>query len=325
MCSHAKFTRIAERLIRGGDEGVTMSDEGKWLQSLGSLGEVPKLCVERVCNAIGMIYEPTHIRRIARAETDRMRIFAETEVDISDIRTRASLRAEAEQLRQQSTIEEVTRQTLPHITDAAEPSKVTDDWLIHFFGLARDVASGEMRQTWGRILAGEFNRPGSLSRRTLNIVAQIDKSEAALFNTLCCFAIQAGQDLLPLIFDLNAPIYANAGLTFAGMSDLDGLGLIKFEYLNGFSLRQQPKKVGAPYQCRLLIVEFKQDTNNTLPIGCLMLTSPGRQLASVCDVLSVDGFPEYLKEHWTKLGITVQIADAQPPSTPGVVTGSTAP
>lgn len=299
-----------------------MGTDGNWLQSIASLGEVPKLVVERVCNAIGMVYEPTHIRRVARADADRVRILAEGDVDVTDIYTRAALRVEAEHVRHQSAIEDVTRRALPHLTSTAEPSKVTDDWLIHFFGLSRDVTSEEMRQTWGRILAGEFNKPGSLSRRTLNIVAQIDQREAALFNTLCCFAILTPPSSLPIIFDVAAPIYANTGLTFSGLSDLDGIGLIKFESLAGFTLNQQSKRIGAPYQNQVLVLEFKQDNNNALPIGKVMLTTPGRELAAVCDVLPVGGFVEYLKAEWSRHGITASILGAGPPAPP-VVTGTT--
>lgn len=291
-----------------------MSEEGNWLQNLSELGALPKACVDRVCNAIGMVYEPTHIRRIARAEADRKRILAESDADARDIEMRAALRVEAEQVRQQRAIEEVTRQALPHITDSAEPSKVEDDWLTQLFGLVRDVTNDAMRQTWGRILAGEFNRPGTFSRRTLNIVAQMDTRDASLFNTLCCFAIQTGettQSRVPVVLNLNDPIYTGTGLTLATVSDLQGLGLLQLDNVAPYSLAQLPKRVGVWYQRRMIMLEFKQDTNNTLLIGKVMLTSPGRQLAAVCETLPIDGFDQYLMTQWGRYGISVTFVGAK--------------
>src|SRR5579872_4259106 len=124
-----------------------MADPG-WLDSIAKLGEVPKLVVERVSRAIGMVYDPTHMRRMAEAEADRMRTLATAEADVSDIRTRAALRQQAEQLRYQQSIETITIRALPHIEPQAKPSKVADDWLIQFFGKARDVTNDEMRELW---------------------------------------------------------------------------------------------------------------------------------------------------------------------------------
>lgn len=303
-----------------------MGTDDHWLQNIADISELTRTAIEKVSSATGMVYEPTHIRRIAEAHADAMRILAQGEVDATDIRMRAALRVSVEQVRHQQAMEDVIRKALPHLVPTAEPAKVTDDWLIHFFGLARDITNEEMRQTWGRLLAGEFNNPGGFSRRTLNLVAQMDQREAQLFNTLCCFAIRDGQErVYPLIFDVDAPIYANAGLTYAGLSDLDGLGLINFQHIAGFSLRQQPRQIGVLYQDRALMLEFRRDITTTLPIGKVLLTAPGRQMAAVCDVLPVDGFPEYLKEAWTKHRIAVSIAGAAATATVTTLTGSTGP
>jgi hypothetical protein len=62
--------------------------ENTRLASLGQLGEVPKLVVEKVCSAIGLVYEPTHLRRIAEAKAHETRVMAAAETDASNIRAR---------------------------------------------------------------------------------------------------------------------------------------------------------------------------------------------------------------------------------------------
>jgi len=45
-------------------------DDGKWLETLSELGGLPKLVFEKICRAVGMVYEPTHVRHMARAKGD---------------------------------------------------------------------------------------------------------------------------------------------------------------------------------------------------------------------------------------------------------------
>lgn len=301
-----------------------MGDDGNWLKNLADISETAKVAINRVSDAIGMVHRPTYVRRMAQAHADANRILAQGEVDANDIRMRAALRVEAEHVRHQLAIEDVTRKALPYLTDSAQPSRVSDDWLIHFFGLARDITNEEMHKTWGRILAGEFNHPGSLSRRTLNIVAQIDEREAKMFNTLCCFAIDTRPGLAPVMFDVRAPIYANSGLTFSGLSDLDAIGLLQFKPATGFTLTQPTKRIGVTYQGRFMMLEFRQDSNNPLQVGNVMLTAPGREVAAVCDVLPVEGFFEYLQQQWTRWGITVSTgSSAVAHATVTITTGTT--
>ena len=56
-----------------------------------------------------------------------------------------------------------------------------------------------MQSLWARLLAGEANQPGTFSKRTVELVASLDKSDAQLFTGLCRFAWFVGEDC-PLVF-----------------------------------------------------------------------------------------------------------------------------
>jgi hypothetical protein len=118
---------------------------------------------------------------MADAEAYRIRTLAEARADATDIEARARIRVEHQQVRQQLNMEVVAEEALPHINDDAKPENVEQDWVAKFFDYAKDVTNSEMREIWARILAGEINSPGSFSRRSLNIVSQIDKRQAELF------------------------------------------------------------------------------------------------------------------------------------------------
>jgi hypothetical protein len=47
--------------------------DGNSLVSLGNIGDLSKpatVLVEKICNAVGVVYEPTRIKRKARAELE---------------------------------------------------------------------------------------------------------------------------------------------------------------------------------------------------------------------------------------------------------------
>jgi len=45
---------------------------------------------------------------------------------------------------------------------------------------------------------------------------------------------------------------------------------------------------------------MEKDADNELPIGKVMLTQVGEELATVCKAHGVDGFDDYVKEKWAK-------------------------
>ena len=45
----------------------------------------------------------------------------------------------------------------------------------------------KMQEIWGKILAGEANKPGNFSRKTLDIVEELDQNDASFFQNLMLF------------------------------------------------------------------------------------------------------------------------------------------
>ena len=76
------------------------------------------------------------------------------------------------------------------VTDDASPEDMEDDWIRNLLGKCRIVSDQDMQELWARILAGEANEPGSVSRRTVNLVADLDKRDAESFMAVCRFVWQ---------------------------------------------------------------------------------------------------------------------------------------
>jgi hypothetical protein len=121
---------------------------------------------------------------VAEAE----RIHADSQIQITDLHRRAVHRFLEEEAKKQENIEEITQKALPLLEEESAPLNIEDDWVTNFFDKSRSVSDADMQQLWARVLAAKSNSPGKLSRRTVNLLSDLEKSDAELFTTLCGFA-----------------------------------------------------------------------------------------------------------------------------------------
>ncbi|MBE1208127.1 DUF2806 domain-containing protein [Aminobacter carboxidus] len=63
--------------------------------------------------------------------------------------------------------------------------KLDETFLNRFERYAEDASTDELRARWGRILATEVRKPGTVSNKVLRIVDEMDSVTATLFETLC--------------------------------------------------------------------------------------------------------------------------------------------
>ena len=259
-------------------------------------------------NAMGMALGPGTIRRMYNAEAEGILTLAKAHAEAMEIEGRARMRVEHEQVRQQLNMEVVTECALTHIKDDAKPEEVEEDWITKFFQYARDVSNAEMREMWARVLAGEMNKPGSFSRRVLNILSLIDKKQAEAFNAVCRFRIQGESDSGWIVINnCLEPIYRNAGVTFESLEELDSLALINFSPLSTFLLETLPERTGAHYGRTFFSISSRTGAEAQLYLGSVKLTRVGEEIRKICEAKEVDGFVAYLAQYWGKLGLDLQI------------------
>jgi len=267
------------------------------LVNLGDISRPADTLIRKVSKAVGGVFAPYQIKRIARAEAEAAIIKAQTEIQITDLHRRAMHRFIEEEAHRQQNIEEITNKALPQLNDGSDPSAMEDDWVTNFFDKSRIVSDGEMQNLWARVLAGEANAPGTYSKRTVNFLGDLDKRDAELFQALCSFGWIIGS-FTPLVFDTQAVIYNDRGLNFTTLTHLDSIGLIQFNILSGFQRIGLPKMFAVLYCGKPLVLMMEKDSDNQLPIGKVLLTKVGEELATVCNVPGVDNFVDYAKEQW---------------------------
>ena len=267
------------------------------LIDLGNLSKPADTLIKRVSDAVGGLFAPYQVKRMAKAEAEAAMIKAQSETEITDLHRRAVHRWIEEEAQRQKNMEDITAKALPQLDEKATPDSVEDDWLVNFFDKSRIVSDNEMQELWSRVLVGEANTPGTYSKRTVNFLSDLDKADAELFAKLCGFGWVIGH-VVPLVFDFQAEIYNKHGINFNSLSHLESIGLAQFDSVASLVQRNLPKKFAVHYYAKPLKLEMPKDTDNELGIGRVLLTKIGQELAPICGSESVEGFRDYVMDKW---------------------------
>jgi hypothetical protein len=142
------------------------------------------------------------------------------------------------------------------------------------------------RKGWtvGTTGGSEPNAPqGKFSKRTVNLVGSLDKSDATLFSQLCCFMFLIGFPTA-LIFDLNHKIYNDVGITFDAVSHLESAGLIHLGAVGGCERRNLGEKGFVSYFDTPVWIEFPPERKapNTLPVAAIQLSKSAHSCPAIC-------------------------------------------
>lgn len=99
--------------------------------------------------------------------------------------------------------------------------EVDHDWTARFFNDVQDVSSEEMHRLWAKVLAGEVDRPGQFSLRTLDTLHNMSVGEAKLFAEACNYV--AAEQMIIYTDDMH--VMGN-NLHFGNILKMAELGLI---------------------------------------------------------------------------------------------------
>ncbi len=140
--------------------------------SLINTGELTKpatVLIEKISNAVGVLWEPNQIRRVAQAKADAAMTLAKSDIEIDEVQRRVAHRFVEEETRKQLNMESIVGKAIGDVDPNAPTEDVQDDWIANFFDKCRSVSDDDMQRLWSRILSGEANTPGSFSRKTVNL------------------------------------------------------------------------------------------------------------------------------------------------------------
>lgn len=247
----------------------------------GELAKPATVLVEKISGALGIIYEPTQIKRKAKADAEADKIKAISKLEIDELQHRALTRLVSQEARKQKNIEQITEAAIKILPDDAKVADLEEDWIAYFFKQCEHISDKEMQTVWAKLLSGEATKPGTYSKRTVDLISSIDKKDADLFTKLGDFVCDVG-GAIPLIFDVENQVYNNGQVDFSSLKHLDSLGLISFESSAGYVRKKLPNKVILYYYGRLTEIEFQNAEDNQFETGKVLLTNVGRELLNIC-------------------------------------------
>lgn len=275
------------------------------LMNIGDLAKPADTLINKISDAIGVLYEPRRIVKKAKAESEAAEIKAVAELKIDAIKKRTLHRVLNDEAKKQNNIESIIEKSISQISSDAKPNNIDNDWLANMFEKAKIVSNEQMQILWSKLLAGEANNPGSFSRRTISIVSELEMKDAKLFTDLCQFTFMIGVPTI-VIFDLENDIYKKNNIEFTRLKHLDTLGLISFENISGYIRKNLPKKFIIGYYGKPIEMTMKNDKENTLSIGSVLLTQSGQELVRICGSAPSDEIFSYTKSKWVEQGIEVK-------------------
>lgn len=216
-------------------------------------------------------------------------------------------------IKNQKAIAEIAMENAKQGTDFSEDSGVSEEWLDRFMDSAGFVSSEEIQWIWGKILANEFERPGSTPPNMIRILSEITPELASAFRYICSMRIwilplnengdiQGEFQELFVPYNKNNEKFRECGVSFNVLNELETLGVIRFESLSGYI------STGITNDKVLICVGDKLDVieeyrKGELPIGNVMLTSVGEALKPITDSVEISDYYEMVKIYMSDKGV----------------------
>ena len=200
------------------------------LIDLGKLSKPIGKLIEAVSQGIGTLYEPTKIRRKAKAQADASLIKVESDIRKKDLLRRAANRLVFQEISRQENIENIIKIAAHSLPATVSEDPVDKDWISRFFDECKDVSNEDLQKVWARILAKEVASPGSCSRKTLSILKDLSAKDADLFNRICNLLWLTNDDIfIPYRDDLSFNVqFEKYRMDYDSLLHLNSLGLIHF-------------------------------------------------------------------------------------------------
>lgn len=182
--------------------------------------------IDTVSSGLGKAFEPRYIKKMAEARAYEINTIGEALRNNSDVIVvyengnviantpefedfvkRTEHRLAHQELQKQYNIESVIGNAYIELetkeTVSEEP--VDKDWLNSFFDSVANISNNQMQIIWGKLLAGEIEKPGKFSIRTLDTLKKLTQKEAELFSSLFPYILKCWGDPEKTFYDYFIP------------------------------------------------------------------------------------------------------------------------
>lgn len=281
-----------------------------WLEiseGIRNLGEAPKLLIEKLSSGAGLLYGPTNILRLAKANSAAQTIELKGNIQRDGmLRNHQSKVAQVE--REQNIKYAIANAAINDLPEDANVKELDEDWVAYFFESCCTFSDKKMQSMWSRMLKMEATTPGSFSKRTIDFVRTMSKGEAELITLLCQFIwVIDGENVLMTVDHDKLKVYSTHGLSHVNMKHLVTIGLLA-EVLNvNETIRFEKNAVRTSYFDGVVDVAF-EGKRRSIRRGYKLLTEVGKELVPICSATPNHEFFDFVVECMGKDGTVTIVA-----------------
>lgn len=259
--------------------------------------------IDKIFEALGWMVSPKNIKpAIIEANKSIIEEISNRQ-DINPIERSAIVSNYKKIVKEYKNQVDIMRIAVEHLEPDFKPKEVNNDWIVFFFDKVKNVTEDYMKEIWGKILAGEFNKPNTYTKQLIHILSIMDSKMAKRFQKIRSSCFYTDPYLYIFIYRTNGKEiknvkrYQELSLYISDFKELDSLGLIQHRYSDFHSLVIKNKVFDYGNK------QIKLNTDKrSIAIGNVTLTNVGKQLCRIVPMEYDDRIFDLCIESWEKLG-----------------------
>lgn len=179
------------------------------IKDLAGLSQPLTKLVEVVAQGLGAVYEPIHIKRMAKSRAKEIKTISSAindsnlpiqysngpvgiDTSTKEFMERTERRMLFLEAKKQKNIEDIIAGAYENLENEPKVSEepLQEEWINRFFNIVGEVSSDELKVIWSKILSEEIKQPGKCSIRTLENLRNISREEAEIFKKISNYIIE---------------------------------------------------------------------------------------------------------------------------------------
>lgn len=299
---------------------------GKGTEIVQALVSPANKLIDCVSGAIGKIYEPVHIKRMAKANAFAVKTMQEAICDnpelaqaynsgmiqidnkeLNGLAIRSLERSLYQEMKKQQNLESIVAKTyglLENEPDVAD-EPIDQDWIARLFNSIETISDEDMQLLWAKVLAGEIKKPKTYSLRTLESLKNLSKEEALLFQKLCKYVITKDNCSY---FVNEEELMKKSGIDFALILQLSDCGIVNDSSYIEITYNFEPDKQTIFFNDEIVIVcTNKGQQPLKFSFQVFPLTLFGSNLVSIINQKTSNEFMLEFAKYLKKIFINVEV------------------
>lgn len=179
--------------------------------------------------------------------------------------------------------------------------KMDNDFFWNTLEHAKTISNEEMQELVAKIIAGEYNQPGTYSMSTLQTIKMLGKTELELFERICSLCIDKVRIPKEIFFlsESVAPILNKMGIHFGSLQALQSLGLFLPNDMTHKIENPTKKNIPIMYFDKVILFKPTHETNHTFSSPVYFeLSNTGKQIVEHLNSIYIEDYYKWLTKNY---------------------------